>query len=113
MDAIARVKQLMLETYKSPYSIEELCDLVGESYHTFRKQFRRVEGICLSEYYQRLRLQEAERLLRETDMRIFEIAYELGFADESNFSKWFYKRKNIWPTVYREQFKLEPGGVSF
>ena len=111
MDAITQVKQLMLESYKSPHSIEELCELVGESYHTFRKQFRRVEGITLSEDYQRLRLQEAERLLGDSEKRIFEVVSEIGLSDEGNFTNWFKKKTGLTPTAYRHQ--LERRGVGF
>jgi two-component system response regulator YesN len=103
MSSIERVKHLMKAACPAPVVLQQLCEEAGVRYATFRKQFRRTEGITLSEYYQQLRLQTAERLLRDSDKLIFEIADEFGFHDEENFSRWFFNTKGVRPTVYRER----------
>ncbi|NIR51314.1 helix-turn-helix transcriptional regulator [candidate division KSB1 bacterium] len=102
-DPIVRAKRLMQQTCKRPPPIEQLCEKIGLPSHTFRRRFRKAEGMTPSEYIQKLRQQEVERLLRETDLRVFEIAYDFGFSDESNFSHWFYRRTSQWPTEYRKR----------
>ena len=111
MDPIEQAKQLMMKTYTHPLPLEELCEEIGMSYHILKRRFRKAEGMTMSQFYQELRLHAAERLLRDTDKLIFEITYELGFSDESNFSNWFYKRKRMWPTCYRRQYEKNVGGV--
>ena len=110
MEPVKRLKQLMLETCAHPQNIEHLCELAGASYEKLRKEFRRVEGMTLSEYYQKVPLEAAEQKLRDFEKPIFLIAYELGFRYESNFSLWFYRRKGLWPTEYRKQLEVESGG---
>ncbi len=107
MDAIELIKQLMEDTCRRPLSLAQLCEQVDKSYHSFRREFRRREGVSLSKYYQQVRLREAETLLRNSDKLIFEIADEIGFFDESDFSNWFLRLKGTRPTFYRQKFELD------
>lgn len=108
MDVISRVKRLIVEAAKRPCSVEQLCEELELSYHTIRKQFRRSEGMCLSEYYQTKRCEYAQKLLSDPTVFIFEVAYDMGFTDEANFTKWFKKRTGLTPTEYRQQFSSLP-----
>jgi len=99
---VARLKQLMHESCGRADSIEHLCEKVGMPYHTLRKLFRRVEGISLVEYWHRCRLQKAEELLANEDKLIFEVACEMGFSSDGNFTNWFKKHKGMTPKAYRQ-----------
>ena len=107
MDSISLIKQLMNEATSRPYTIEYLCEKVEIPYHTLRKLFRRIEGISLSEYWHQCRLQKAEELLLNTDKYIFEIAHEIGFSSDGNFTNWFKKRNGITPKEYRQKFQYD------
>jgi AraC-like DNA-binding protein len=103
LDQISQIKQLMKESYEEFHSVEFLCEQIGVTYHTFRKEFRRHEGICLSRFFQQCRLQKAEQFLNQKDSCIFQVAYKIGFSSDGNFSRWFKKQKGISPTEFREQ----------
>ncbi|WP_262889839.1 helix-turn-helix domain-containing protein [Paraflavitalea devenefica] len=45
-----------------------------------------------------------ENRLLHTDMRIGEMAIELGFTDESHLNRSFKKLKGMSPTAYRKKF---------
>ncbi len=111
MDVITQSKLLMHESCSRVYSIEHFCEQVGVPYHTLRKLFRRLEGTSLSAYWQRCRLQKAEELLSDPEKRIFEVAYEMEFSADGNFTNWFKKRKGMTPTVYKQIFS--GGGGEF
>ena len=49
-----------------------------------------------------LRIKEGKRLLRQSEMNIGEIAYELGYAVPSHFNREFKKRCGITPGVFRK-----------
>ena len=53
------------------------------------------------DYLTELRIEEAKKLLLETDMTVGEIADETGFSDTSYFSKVFLKSVGISPSCYR------------
>lgn len=108
MEIISRVKELILQNCRCFSSVVQFCEEVNIPYHTLRKLFRREVGMSMSEYYQKARLNKAEELLSDPDLRIFEVATEMGFKDDSYFSKWFKRMKGMAPTVFRQQ--LAGGG---
>jgi AraC-like DNA-binding protein len=48
-----------------------------------------------------LRIKEAKRLLRETDLNVAEIAFKLGYATPSHFNREFKSREGMTPTAFR------------
>ncbi|MDI6619669.1 MAG: AraC family transcriptional regulator [Clostridiales bacterium] len=65
--------------------------------------FKEVTGIDFYYYIQKLRVEEACRLLTETNMKILDIALQVGFEDEKSFYKIFKKIKGIAPGKYRKK----------
>jgi AraC-like DNA-binding protein len=49
-----------------------------------------------------MRIEEAKHLLRETDLRITEIAMKLGFSDISYFNRLFKDHEKVTPSDYRD-----------
>lgn len=77
--------------------------------------FRRTEGITLKRYLIGERLQEAKRLLLDSDYNISEIANYLNFENAHNFSRFFKTETGLSPTAFRERGHAEgettsPGG---
>lgn len=58
-----------------------------------------------------LRVDKAERLIREARMNVKEVAYAVGYQDPNYFSKIFRKATGMPPTVYAAQQRLEKGGL--
>ncbi|NYE58520.1 PocR ligand-binding domain-containing protein [Carboxydothermus ferrireducens] len=65
--------------------------------HLFREQF----NCTVKEYVNWIRIQEAKKLLRETDEKLEFIAKKVGFKDQSYFSKVFKKIEGVSPLKYR------------
>ena len=53
------------------------------------------------DYLTELRIEEAKKMLMQTDMTVSEISDETGFSDTSYFSKVFLKAVGVSPTHYR------------
>ena len=64
-------------------------------------------GQKYSEYISHLRLEEACRLLRETDMKLQEIPFEIGYKDYVSFSKKFKAAKGMSCSEYRAKYAQE------
>lgn len=60
-------------------------------------------GCTFTEYVNRLRIERSKILLRSTGIPISEIAYAVGFDDQSYFTRIFKKQTGIAPGKYREQ----------
>ena len=58
-------------------------------------------GQKYTEYISNLRLEEACRLLTETDVKVQDIPFEIGYKDYVSFSKKFKSAKGISPSEYR------------
>jgi len=82
--------------------IELAAELAGTSLRTFQRRLS-VEGTTYSELLQELRLQSARTLLEETDLRVMEVALELGYEDASHFSRAFRRMAGVSPRTYRAQ----------
>ena len=69
----------------------------------FAHVFKKETGISFWEYVNQIRMNEAEKLLRETDLRVSEIAERIGMDNPNYFSARFKERKGIGPLEYRNQ----------
>lgn len=65
--------------------------------------FKVETGRTLSEYIMNQRMQQAQKLLRGTDMPVFNIALAVGYANLPYFSKLFRRCIGVTPTQYRQQ----------
>lgn len=63
--------------------------------------FKQVTGVSFKEYLNRIRIEEAQRLLTNTDYPIMHIAVSCGFSDQSYFTKVFKKHTGLTPKQYR------------
>jgi two-component system response regulator YesN len=63
--------------------------------------FRKTYGVYFNEFLLKLRVQEAKRLLRQTDLRIYEIAERVGFGSSDYFVTQFEKMAHATPSEYR------------
>ncbi|MFW6027164.1 MAG: helix-turn-helix transcriptional regulator [Candidatus Woesearchaeota archaeon] len=67
----------------------------------FSSKFKEFNGICVSEYIQKRRIQKALRLLKNTNKNILTIALNCGFKTHSNFYRAFKKLTGNIPSYYR------------
>ncbi|WP_219838206.1 AraC family transcriptional regulator [Paenibacillus sp. R14(2021)] len=94
--------QTLRERYQETISVGEAARLVNLSPNHFCKIFKQVTGKTLIEYMHMLRVQEAERLLRDTDYPITEIADLVGFSNMTYFGRVFKKVRNMAPSMVRK-----------
>jgi two-component system response regulator YesN len=67
--------------------------------------FRKSYNQYFNEYLLNLRIQEAQKLLRQTDLRMYEVAARIGFQNADYFVTQFEKIVNMSPTAYRNLLK--------
>ncbi|MBP2113672.1 response regulator [Paenibacillus silagei] len=65
--------------------------------------FKKNYGMYFNDYLLQLRITEAKKLLRQTDLRIYEIAEQVGFKNADYFVTQFEKLEQRTPTEYRNR----------
>ncbi len=68
----------------------------------FLRLFSSVLGVTPHQYLVRSRLRHAARLLADDDRAVTEIAYDVGFADLSNFVRTFHRAAGVSPLKFRQ-----------
>ena len=91
----------MQENIGNRIKLEDVVRYVGYSPSHFSKLFRQQKGESPLAYFNRLKIEYACKLLRETDMKINQICYKIGIEDPFYFSRLFSKTVGVSPSEYR------------
>ncbi len=89
--------------YHRELSLSMLASQFHLNEHYISRVFKRVTGYSFTEYVNRLRVAEAERLLNETDGSVQVIAKQVGYKTNVHFHRVFKKIKGISPNQYRQK----------
>lgn len=98
---IGEAVRFIRANYAKAISAEEVAEAGNVSTAYLSRLFREELGIGFSEFLTQVRLEEAERLLADTNLSVKEIAGAVGYPDEKYFSRLFKKTTGIKPTEYR------------
>jgi AraC-like DNA-binding protein/ligand-binding sensor protein len=104
--AITRAKQYLHDHHAEDLSLQQVARAVNTSSFYFCKLFRRVTGLNYTDYLARLRIDQAKNLLMNPNLRVCEIAYEVGFQSLTHFNRVFKRIVGRSPTAYRDQLLL-------
>ena len=89
-------------------SLSRAAGEVGMNKDYLSSLLKRETGIGFSDYVNRLRISKAQELLKTTNKRSYEIAQEVGFQDESYFSRVFKRMVGVRPNEYKKhELKFE------
>ena len=85
-------------------------DLAKRCYYNtsyFSRIFKECYGMPLISYIQKKRIDEAVRLLRETDVSVEEICRRVGYSEKKHFYKKFRERTGTTPSAFRKSEKVK------
>jgi len=100
---IARAKEYIQEHQTENLRLGHVAKAVNTSTFYFCKMFKNVTGINFTDYLSRVRIEKSKNLLLNPNLRISEIAFEVGFQSLTHFNRVFKKILGQSPTEYREQ----------
>jgi AraC family transcriptional regulator len=98
---LRKVRDLMVTHLEEEFSLIRLAREADMSEFHFSRAFKRTTGLSPSQYFIRLRLEKARRLLRETNRSVIEIGLNVGYNSPSHFARIFRREVGISPNEYR------------
>ncbi len=105
---IARAKRIIKQRYSDPdFTLKEMADELFLSVSQFSTIFKEGTGKTFVEYLTEVRLKEAKKLLKQTDLMVYEIAEKVGFNDPHYFSIAFKKHTGMRPGEYRKNLEAK------
>lgn len=101
--AVTRARQFIRDHQADNLSLAEVARAVNTSTFYFCKLFKRATGLNFTEYLSRVRVEKAKSLLPNPNLRISEIAYQIGFQSLTHFNRVFKRITGQSPTNYRQR----------
>lgn len=98
---ISRAREFIREHQADDLSLSDVAKTVNCSTFYFCKMFKKATGLHFTEYLARVRVEKAKNLLLNPNLRISEIAYEVGFQSLTHFNRIFRRLVGESPTEYR------------
>jgi AraC-like DNA-binding protein/ligand-binding sensor protein len=100
---IHRARSFIREHHADDLGLGDVARAVNCSTFYFCKMFRKITGLHFTEYLARVRIEKAKNLLLNPNLRVSEIAYEVGFQSLTHFNRVFRRLVSQSPTEYRQQ----------
>jgi AraC-like DNA-binding protein len=102
---ITKARQYIAEHKSEPLSLSRVARAAGASVFYFCKLFRKATGLKFTDYLARVRLEDARLRLQNPNLRISEIAYDVGFQSLTQFNRTFQRVFGQSPTAYRVEHR--------
>jgi AraC-like DNA-binding protein len=100
---ITRAKEFIQEHQTENLRLGHVAKACNTSTFYFCKMFKKVTGINFTDYLSRVRIEKSKNLLLNPNLRVSEIAFEVGFQSLTHFNRVFKKILGQSPTEYRAQ----------
>ncbi|QHW34703.1 response regulator [Paenibacillus rhizovicinus] len=109
---IAHAVRFIQERFSEDISLQQIAELLELSPNYLSMLFKKELQLSFTEYVNRIRLEKAKELLLNTNLKSYEIAQRVGFADDSYFSRAFKKHTGVRPNGFRRLWINDWTGVT-
>ncbi len=103
-EKFAEIVTYMENHLAEPLTLTDLSNMQLMNSSQLVREFRQAFGLSPMRYFDKLRVEKAEYLLRETDSPVHMIACAIGIVDQAYFSRFFKNHTSMTPTEYRKSF---------
>lgn len=100
---IDKAIKFMQQNLTNTLTLENIAQSVNLSISFFSRKFKKETGYAPIEYFNHLRIQKACQLLHFSELRISEVASEIGIDDPFYFSRLFKQQMGVSPVKYRKR----------
>jgi len=107
-EALWKALNFIEQNYNTPLTVERIAQEVCLSPSRLSHLIKEEYNLTLGHFIVRSRIKKSKQLLRSTDMPISMIAQEVGYSDQSYFTKVFKKVENCTPARFRREALKQP-----
>lgn len=108
---VRRARQFIEAHQSEDLDLTAVARAVNVSTFHFCKMFKRATGLTFTEHLSLVRIAKAKKLLANPQLRISEVAFEVGFSSLTHFNRMFRRIVGQSPTAFRTQ-SLAAGGAA-
>ena len=100
-ELISQIQFWLKTNLNSELTLHDIAQQFDMSQRSFTRRFKLATGINATQYWQKLKIQTAKELLAASNLSIQEVAFQVGYQDQANFTRLFKKTLSITPKAYR------------
>ena len=101
-ESVERVIEAMHNRIGEPLSLGSMAKIAFASRYHFNRTFRKVTGVPPAQFLYALRLERAKRLLLQTQRKVIDICYEVGYNSVGTFTRRFTDLLGVSPVTLRQ-----------
>jgi len=102
-ELMIQIKKFIERYYCDTINIETLAKGLGISRSHLSRVFKETEKISIVDYITRIRIDKSLELLKNKDLKIIDIAYNVGFQSLSNYYRCFKKQIQLTPKEFKNK----------
>jgi len=102
--SLAALNEMLAPRIHERVLLKDIAAAMGVHPTAITHRLKRKFGMTFTEYVGRLRIDEAKRLLRTTQLTVRQCARRVGINDPANFTRLFRKYENMTPLEYRKKY---------
>jgi AraC-like DNA-binding protein len=103
--ALRRVKEAIEARLTDGFTLKELAAIAGLSEGHFARAFKQSEGLPPHRYLMRRRVHAAADKIRQTNLSLSETSLDVGFSDQSHFTRTFVREMGETPSGFRHRHR--------
>ncbi|MCA1059745.1 response regulator [Rossellomorea aquimaris] len=95
------IAEYLQQHYQEDINLQDIADRFYLSREYISRKFKQDYGATITDYITNIRMEKAKKLLENPYLKIYEVAYGVGYGNEKYFSKVFKKHAGVTPNEYR------------
>lgn len=106
-DMQKKIIAFLNENVSTNITFEDVCHFSSLSKTNLKVLFKKKSGLSVMEYYKKLKIEEARKMIREGEHNFTQIADLLGYSSIHYFSRHFKKATDMTPSQYASSVKIK------
>lgn len=104
---LERTRDMLAKSTHEKFNLRERLSTTPVSYAHLSRSFRALNGITLKQFLLREKIKQAKEMLSDRQMRVTDIAYELGFSSSQHFATCFRAFAKLTPSTWRKKYSVD------